>query len=696
MILLMGLGILTPSVSALGYIPYSTYTYSVNGEPQLSPHAYIPETVLSIVDGLNTGFSEPSDIVTDANDRLYIADTGNNRVVILNSDLTLYGVIQEFDHDGQMDALSGPKGVFVADNGTIYVSDTKNQRILWFSRELTLEGVIDRPESVLFEEDYEFHPSTLVVDRGGRLFVVSENMNKGILILDQEGNFKSFFGAQKVQYDPIEIFWRQFMTDEQIARTESFVPSEYNSITIDDEGFMFVTSSTVDPMQQYAATVSGSQDDQYAPVKRFGSAGVDVLYRNGQYPPSGDVSVSMAKGGPSRIVDCVPGKFGTYTLLDSKRNKLFTYDYNGELLYAFGGTGSQPGLFEGLCAGVVLSDDRILCLDNINNELTVFSRTDYGDLLFDVMKLHDTHQYSAETEVWEQILLKNNNLGYAYIGLGRSLTKSGEYKEAMELFRAASNKTLYSEAYEAWREGVMSDYLLLIPVVVILLVVGIALLFSRIRKFNHARVGKPGKRTLWEQIIFAFHTIFHPFDGYWDLHYEGRGSLKAGLVILVSTCVMLAVKTACSGYLYNDGTAFWTQPLVLILFVMLFVSANWCITSLTDGKGTAARVLTTTCYALLPLLLMTVPQLLLSHWLTLAESTYITLFQTVGLIWTGFCLFAGIIVTHQYSLGKAVLTIALTVVGMIIIVFLVLMFFNLMEPAVSFFKNYYSEVLYRF
>ena len=93
---------------------------------------------------------------------------------------------------------------------------------------------------------------------------------------------------------------------------------------------------------------------------------------------------------------------------------------------------------------------------------------------------------------------------------------------------------------------------------------------------------------------------------------------------------------------------------------------------------------------------MSRPQLALSHFLTLTESTYITLFQTVGLLWTGFGLFAGMIVTHQYSLGKAVLTVALTVVGMIVIVFLVLMFFNLMEPAVAFFKNYYSEVLYRF
>lgn len=31
-----------PHASALIHVPYSTYTYSVTGEPQKSPHAYIP------------------------------------------------------------------------------------------------------------------------------------------------------------------------------------------------------------------------------------------------------------------------------------------------------------------------------------------------------------------------------------------------------------------------------------------------------------------------------------------------------------------------------------------------------------------------------------------------------------------------------------------------------------------------------
>ena len=684
-----------PQTAALRHIPYTTYTYSVEGQPQTSPHAYIPSRSLSRVEGLSGALSEPTDIVRDSADRLYIADTGNDRVVILNPDLTLFRVIAEFDNGGKKDRLHGPRGVFVTEDNTIYVSDTQNGRILYFHADGSLAGVISRPESPLFEEDYEFKPQTLVVDRVGRLFVVSENMNKGILILDREGNFKSFFGAQKVQYDPIEIFWRRFMTEEQIDRTESFVPSEYNSIALDEDGFLFVTSSAIDPTLQYAATVGKDTTDQYAPVKRFGAAGVDVLCRRGGYPPSGDISVSLDRGGPSVIVDCVPGKYGTYTLLDQKRNKLFTYDADGNLLYAFGGTGSQLGLFEGLCAAVMLTDDRMICLDKTNSELTVFEQTEYGALLSEVMRLHNEHRYSEEEKVWQKVLLYNNNLDYAYVGLGSSLIKEGKYAEAMQLFKTASNAERYSEAFEKYRQELLSDWLLLIPVAVILVLVGIGLWFSFIGRYNRARTGKPGKRTLAEQLAYAFYTCFHPFDGFWDLHHEGRGSLWAGLIILAATALVYALRAVGSGYLYASDTAFWVQPLVLVLFAALFVTANWSITSLTDGKGTAVQVLTTTCYALLPLLLMSLPQLALSHVLTLGEASYMTLFSTVSYVWTGAILFGGILTTHQYSAGKAVLTVLMTLVGMVVIVFLILIFFNLLEPMYTFFANYCKEILYR-
>ena len=691
----IGMLILCLSIYASAmYVPYATYTYSNTGEARLSPHAYVPNRSL----GSALRLSDPSRIVKDNADRLYIADSGNNRIVILNPDLTLYHTIETFQNPamGKMDSLNTPRGVFAAENGTIYVSDTENQRILCFSAEFKLEGIVSKPESELLSEDYDFKPQALVVDRMGRVYVCAENMNMGVMVLDQKGNLKRFLGAQKVAMNIVELFWRRFMTEEQLSRKSAFVPTEYNSIALDAEGFLFVTSSAIDKTLQYAATLSKSKDSRYAPVKRFGAAELDVLYRNGEYPPSGDISVKLEGTGPSSIVGCAPGAYDTYTLVDAARNKLFTYDYDGNLLYAFGGTGSQTGLFQGLCGAVSLSDNRIIALDKTNGTVTEFIQTQYGAQLFEVMQLHNERKYGEESVVWEQIMLMNNNLDYAYIGLGKSLIKSGDYKEAMSLFRAGQSPEYYSAAYKEYRREVFSKWMLVIPIVIVLLVAAVIYFFSFIKKYNEKRGGKPGKKSLVEKIAYGFHVIFHPFDGFWDLGGENRGSIGSAALICMATGLVLALKPVGSGYLFSSGGDWWSGTLTLFLLVGLFSIANWSVTSLADGKGTAAQIFMTVSYSLIPILLLTLPQIALSHFLLLNESAYMSILSNVSYLWTGFLLFAGTLSIHQYTLPKGILVTLVTLLGMVIIVFLSLMFFNLFEPMITFFINYYKEVFYRF
>ena len=65
---------------------YQTYTYSITGDPLYSPDAYSPYQTMSATDmGLDAaGLNNPADLVTDDQQNVYIADAGNNRIVILN------------------------------------------------------------------------------------------------------------------------------------------------------------------------------------------------------------------------------------------------------------------------------------------------------------------------------------------------------------------------------------------------------------------------------------------------------------------------------------------------------------------------------------------------------------------------------------------------------------------------------------
>ena len=64
------------------------------------------------------------------------------------------------------------------------------------------------------------------------------------------------------------------------------------------------------------------------------------MKRNGFFDPGGEVDVFYAKD-VSKISDVALGPEGMWTILDYKRSKLFTYDQQGNLLFAFGDGGKK-------------------------------------------------------------------------------------------------------------------------------------------------------------------------------------------------------------------------------------------------------------------------------------------------------------------------------------------------------------------
>ena len=126
------------SVSVSAATSYDTYTYTYSGKMQKSPAAYSPETRISDFGDIGI-LKNPNDIVFDSSrDYIVIADTGNNRVVITDSKLSVVKTVSEFDNNGKKDSLSEPNGVFVNSKGNLYVADTRNGRILVFDKSFNL------------------------------------------------------------------------------------------------------------------------------------------------------------------------------------------------------------------------------------------------------------------------------------------------------------------------------------------------------------------------------------------------------------------------------------------------------------------------------------------------------------------------------------------------------------------------------
>ena len=703
---------------------YQTYTYSLNGFALYSPDAYVPEGNTSIDSAymglddstsLKKALKNPKDIEVDNKGNVYIADAGDaeyGRIIVLDRYYKLKFVIRDFVNDqGKEDALSRPQGVYITDD-TIFVCDTGNSRIVTFDRKGNFKSVIKEPESELFESESTYSPIAIAVDDFNRLYVVSDSNYQGIIVMTITGQFTGFIGAQKVSLSAWEILWRRFQTEEQKKLTSKSIPTAFNNITITDDGFIYITTSSISSDKQQSAVSSRSTSGAYAPVKLLNAAGEEIMRRNGFWPPSGEVAINKsstdknAPTGASKIVDVAVGPEKTWTIIDQKRAKAYTYDFDGNLLFIFGDIGDQIGNMKAKSSssetgllGVTYQDDKMLLLDNEAKCFTVYRRTKYGDILIQALSHQNKRQYDVAVEDWTEILKRNANYDAAYIGIGQSLYRSGQYDESITYFKAAYDTANYEQSYKEIRKDWISKWLLLIPLGLAVIAVGWIFFMKYCNKVNTRAAVAGGKRNFKEEMIYAIHVIFHPFDGFWDLKHEKRGSLRAAIVYMLLAVLAYFYQAVGSGYAVNQQIVYTTiieQAISVLLPIFLFAVANWCLTTLFEGEGSFKDIVIALGYSMLPLILTIVPTTIASNFLTgPTEVQIIEFINMIGLIWLGILVFLGMMVTHDYSMWKNILTTLGTVIGMVFIMFIGILFTTLLGKLVSFVTNIITELNYR-
>ena len=707
--------------------PYQTYTYSISGTPLYSPNAYDPMiTVDYKYMGLETKIEDPRDLEVDEDLNVYVVDTKTNRVICLDRYYKVRddvcsngydkGYISEFTNEyGVKDTLTGPRGVFISKDryengehieGLIYVCDTDRNRIVVFEKDGTYVRIINQPESELFDEGSLYKPVAVAVDAYDRLFVVSESTTQGIIVLTSEGEFTKFIGAQKTSLNAWQILMRRFRTDEQSTMVEANVSSEYNNITITDDGFIYVTTSSLDEGQQQSAIRGKSTSGDYAPVKMLNASGDEIMRRNGFWPPSGEVqistsSVDASRGvatGASKVTDVACGPSGTWSIIDAKRQKVFTYDFDGNLLFAFGDKGDQMGNLQNIAA-VTYQGDRMLLLDmGESKSFTAFSRTEYGNILMQALDHQNARQYDKAIDDWTEILKRNSNFDAAYVGIGKALYRSGEYEESLEYYKSAYDTVNYSLSYKEIRKEWIGNFIIFIPIGIGLLCFFISKFLNYANKINRAAALKTEKKTFKEELLYVFHVMFHPFDGFWDLKHEKRGSVRAGIVFIVITILAYFYKAIGQGYMVDQqqGTSsIMTWVISVLVTVFLWAISNWCLTTLFDGEGSFKDIFIATSYCLLPVPITIIPCTLISNFVIDTEVSMLSFVETLGIIYMVILVFIGMMVTHDYTMGKNIITSAGTIIAMVFIMFVAALFSTLLIKIVSFVSNIVIELRYR-
>jgi len=424
--------------------PYQSYSYDYWKNDVKSPAPYLPKGDITGSE-LGVGeFKEPQDLGVDAEGRLYIVDSGNNRIVILNPSGKLENVIEGFDHNGAKDAFKSPSGIFVRPNGELYVADTGNGRVVVLNEQGQLDKIIEKPSSDVLPADFVFAPLKVSSDDAKRVFVVAKGMFEGIMQFDEQGEFIGYIGTNRVRPDASDYFWKMISTKAQRDKMVLFVPVEFTNLDIDDRGFV------------YATNVDLYSDEL---IKRLNPSGADTLKRYGYFPVKGDVRYDMSGSnkGPSYFVDIKVTGSGMYSALDSRRGRVFSYDHEGNLLHVFGQLGTQNGTFISPVA-LEVSRERVYVLDRMGGRVHKFEETAYGRAVNQATKLQYDGKDQEAAIIWREVLRLNANYDYAYIGIGKSLLREGKNKEALEYFELGMNRKYYGIAYKRYRKERLREY----------------------------------------------------------------------------------------------------------------------------------------------------------------------------------------------------------------------------------------------
>lgn len=433
-----------------------TYTYDYWGDIQYSPDAYSVLGVYTAVDlGLTKSLSNPCGLFA-AGDMIYLCDTGNNRIIEISrtgpDSFELNREITDFRGDCEVTEFSGPADINVTEDGFLYICDKGNNRIVKLDSDLNYCMEFVKPADATFDQSLSFLPDKLAVDSAGRVYCIADNVNKGLIKFEADGSFNGFVGASEVTFSFSDYIWKKLATKEQRAALESFVPTEYDNVYLDSEGFFFACTTNISE-----ATLN---DESAKPIRRLNLMGKDILIKNGSFLPIGDIQWDTAGGysGPSLITDVTALNNQTYIGLDKVRGRLFAYDEQGRLLFAFGGSGNMDGRFK-LPAAVDHLGYDLLVLDSQDCSLTVFTPTEYGQLIYRAMEQYTQGDYLASGQTWEEVRKQNGNYDLAYIGIGRALLRQEQYQDAMKYFRLAWDDDNYSKAFQQYRKEWVEDHI---------------------------------------------------------------------------------------------------------------------------------------------------------------------------------------------------------------------------------------------
>ncbi|MDO4562988.1 MAG: hypothetical protein Q4C12_04055 [Clostridia bacterium] len=406
--------------------------------------------------GNNEFLNQAEDIFIDKNDYIYVADTGANRIVMLEPSGVFY---RDFKGDGQIN-FSAPTGVYVDDDGDIFVADTGNSRVCHMTSEGVFVEEFIRPVSELLDDTFTFTPNKVFVSPTGLLYVIK---GQNFLSIDANNDFQGYVGQTEVGFDLRRWLVRMFATAEQKAKTAKVLPESYSNFVVDSSGMI------------YATTLGTSSQ-----IRKINSVGNNIFPTKVYGEPVADTSTGLT--GAPLFVDIAVDENGIVSVLEQKGGKVYQYNQEGELLTAFGGKGTWKGVFDLPVSLAQNSEGKLYVLDRTLNNIQVFSPTMFVQLIKQAVTDYSNGKYDETLDTWNQVLKIDANYTLAHQGIGKVYIKEMQWEDAMQEYRLVEDRSGYSNAYGEHTHDIFRDNFTVVVIILVLLITAIILLYTRLKK----------------------------------------------------------------------------------------------------------------------------------------------------------------------------------------------------------------------
>lgn len=448
------LGCFSSTVGAINSGAEHSYMVGEDYDSQIIPKSYNFDYVISgMFDG--AALSTPQDLFVSDAGELYIADTGNNRIIRLSNRGEVIGI---YTNETQK-AFNGPRGVFVDKDGYIYVADTNNKRLV----KMTADGVfvkeIVRPTSDLISDDISFEPTKLIVCDNGLIYVI---VGKEFMSITQDNEFLGFFGAEDLPFSLSNMLVNMFASDIQKQKLTKKQPSAYSNFALGSDGLVYaVANKTTGQIKKITSVGENIYKEQFYGEYVFNQSNVLV---------------------PPTYADIAVNDNGIIFVCETNSRKIYQYDRKGNSVSVFGGEGATEGYFSMPVAVDVNHEGQVFVLDSDRGEVQVFTATQFMAQVLDALDLFENGEYDQAYEAWYEIFRLNAGYPLAHNMLGTIEFKRKNYRAAMDHFEIADNQEDYGKAYGELLHDSFTRHFAWVAISVIALVFLVAWGLGRIKK----------------------------------------------------------------------------------------------------------------------------------------------------------------------------------------------------------------------